>query len=457
MKWWRAAIAVALVVGALGSAAGAEAAGGSGTIKGVVSFEGSPVSGANVQLMGGPDANELRGFVITQVDGSFEAEVAPGRYRLCVGSPEALGLGIECSDNGSGNSGSVWDGTVYTVAAGATTTVAFAFQPKRAVSGRLVTTAGVPLPDVVVSAYRPGVVVDSPNRIRELVSADAMTGPDGRFELELTPREYRIYAQPSVPASAGPPYCGAAHGVAGCVSYQGAASGAPVVVTGTGVDVGDIAVTRFGSWTMTAIGTRQKGTGPVFSGSEVYRCAAGTCQPFSTDACNLSATTPGWSSSQGLCSRAFDAADTSGPGGFSGGVLPPGSYAFLVFPAFLSQGSPRWYGGATSLAHATVVTLGEGQKARLRTVLGVPVRSMKAPVAAGKAKAGRKLRARIGVPPGLTATYQWLRGKKPIRRANAPSYRLKAADRGRKIRVKVVLHAPSGATVVRMSKPRAIR
>ncbi|GAA1508069.1 hypothetical protein GCM10009788_10250 [Nocardioides humi] len=60
----------------------------------------------------------------------------------------------------------------------------------------------------------------------------------------------------------------------------------------------------------------------------------------------------------------------------------------------------------------------------------------------GKARVGRKLSAkavRIGLfqpaPTGLT--YQWLRGKKPINGATGKRYRLTAADRGKRIRVRV--------------------
>ncbi len=61
------------------------------------------------------------------------------------------------------------------------------------------------------------------------------------------------------------------------------------------------------------------------------------------------------------------------------------------------------------------------------------------PTASGTAKVGRKLTAGPGTwkPAGVTFSYRWLRSGKAISTATAKSYVLKAADRGKRISVKV--------------------
>ncbi|MGD9960235.1 M4 family metallopeptidase [Nocardioides sp.] len=67
------------------------------------------------------------------------------------------------------------------------------------------------------------------------------------------------------------------------------------------------------------------------------------------------------------------------------------------------------------------------------------VSNTKKPTIAGTAKVGKKLTARPGTwkPAGVHFTYRWLRNGKAIARATARTYVLKAADRGKRISVKV--------------------
>jgi len=62
-----------------------------------------------------------------------------------------------------------------------------------------------------------------------------------------------------------------------------------------------------------------------------------------------------------------------------------------------------------------------------------------APKISGTAKVGKKLTAKRGSWTGspTSYSYQWYRGSKKIAKATTSSYRLKSADRGKKIRVKI--------------------
>ncbi len=80
------------------------------------------------------------------------------------------------------------------------------------------------------------------------------------------------------------------------------------------------------------------------------------------------------------------------------------------------------------------------------------------PKVKGKAKVGRKLRAKPGAhDAGVTLTYQWLRNGKKIKGKGGKkkAYVVKRADKGRRPSVKVSAKKPSYATVVRTSKKTA--
>jgi len=76
----------------------------------------------------------------------------------------------------------------------------------------------------------------------------------------------------------------------------------------------------------------------------------------------------------------------------------------------------------------------------------------------GKPAVGRKLRA---VVPRLSApaqawTYQWLRGGKPIKGATKKAYKIRKADRGRKLTVRVTATSAAG-TLVSTAHPTKVR
>ncbi|WP_141004410.1 hypothetical protein [Nocardioides humi] len=77
----------------------------------------------------------------------------------------------------------------------------------------------------------------------------------------------------------------------------------------------------------------------------------------------------------------------------------------------------------------------------------------------GKARVGRRLRA---VLPQLTVpaqawTYQWFRNGKPVKGATKASYKLRKADRGRRITVRVTASAPHLPDLVSVSPVKRIR
>ncbi|CUR54746.1 putative Thermolysin [metagenome] len=67
------------------------------------------------------------------------------------------------------------------------------------------------------------------------------------------------------------------------------------------------------------------------------------------------------------------------------------------------------------------------------------VSNTKRPTISGTAAVGRKLTAKPGTwqPDGVSFSYRWLRNGKKIKAATAKAYQLKAADRGKRISVKV--------------------
>ena len=73
----------------------------------------------------------------------------------------------------------------------------------------------------------------------------------------------------------------------------------------------------------------------------------------------------------------------------------------------------------------------------------------------GAAKVGRRLAASMGAwtPMPKTATYRWLRNGRPIAGASGASYKLKKADKGRRISVRVTVGAPHWRSGIATSAP----
>ena len=93
-----------------------------------------------------------------------------------------------------------------------------------------------------------------------------------------------------------------------------------------------------------------------------------------------------------------------------------------------------------------------------RLVAAGVIKTTRKPAIVGKAKVGTKVRANTGRwnTSGVTVRYRWLRGGKPIAGATKATYRLKKADRGKRIRVRVTVSKPGYATVTVLTKVRKI-
>jgi len=66
-------------------------------------------------------------------------------------------------------------------------------------------------------------------------------------------------------------------------------------------------------------------------------------------------------------------------------------------------------------------------------------------------RAGMKVRAIVTVRNAVKISYRWRRGRTPIRGAAGRTYRIKRADRGKRINVQVTARSANGAQVVRTS------
>nr|WP_243752076.1 zinc-dependent metalloprotease [Leucobacter weissii] len=93
-----------------------------------------------------------------------------------------------------------------------------------------------------------------------------------------------------------------------------------------------------------------------------------------------------------------------------------------------------------------------------RPVAAGVLRSVK-PRISGTAKAGKRLRARAGAwkPAGVKLSYRWYRDGKRIVGATTSSYRVKAADRGRKLTVRVTGKKPGYAAAAKVSAVKRVR
>lgn len=77
----------------------------------------------------------------------------------------------------------------------------------------------------------------------------------------------------------------------------------------------------------------------------------------------------------------------------------------------------------------------------------------------GRAEVGARLRAVLPqlTAPASTYSYQWLRSNKPIKKATTATYRIRKADRGRKLSVRVTASAPGRTALVSVSPVRRVR
>ena len=72
----------------------------------------------------------------------------------------------------------------------------------------------------------------------------------------------------------------------------------------------------------------------------------------------------------------------------------------------------------------------------------------------GQAKVGKRLKAQVaGCPPGTTVRYAWYAGSKPVKGADAATYKLRTAQAGKRIKVLVSIEAPGYLSELRASRP----
>lgn len=103
------------------------------------------------------------------------------------------------------------------------------------------------------------------------------------------------------------------------------------------------------------------------------------------------------------------------------------------------------------------LTVARGSKATAKVAKGTL--KTKKPKISGTKKVGKKLTAKPGKwTPGTKLTYQWYRGSRAIKGATASTYKLKAKDRGKKIKVRVTGKKTGYASTSRTSNAtRSVR
>ena len=81
------------------------------------------------------------------------------------------------------------------------------------------------------------------------------------------------------------------------------------------------------------------------------------------------------------------------------------------------------------------------------------------PKVTGTYKVGKKIKAVVGTvtPSGVTVKYQWLRNGKKIKGATKATYKLLAADKGKKVSVKVTYSKAGYSTVVKTSAAKKVK
>ena len=113
------------------------------------------------------------------------------------------------------------------------------------------------------------------------------------------------------------------------------------------------------------------------------------------------------------------------------------------------------FGTGTTTGYSDYGSIGDYQI----TVLGEAISPSATPTISGRAKVGRWLTATIGVwMPGTILTQQWLRNGQSISGATGTTYKLKSADRGKRISVRVdatkLGYSPATVTSLKTSKVR---
>ncbi|MDR3202355.1 MAG: hypothetical protein LBT54_04405 [Bifidobacteriaceae bacterium] len=109
-------------------------------------------------------------------------------------------------------------------------------------------------------------------------------------------------------------------------------------------------------------------------------------------------------------------------------------------------------------AAATPGAATRAAKPKAATAPAAPVIKGAKPKIAGKAVVGRKLKAKAGTwTAGVDLSYRWYRDGKAIAKATKASYKVKAADKGKRISVKVTAAKAGHASVTKASAKKKIK
>ncbi|MBK7822101.1 MAG: CAP domain-containing protein [Tessaracoccus sp.] len=132
----------------------------------------------------------------------------------------------------------------------------------------------------------------------------------------------------------------------------------------------------------------------------------------------------------------------------------PGHCRNIMSKSFTHLGVGVYYDANSSYGIYWTNDFGKGKSKAVSDVVPRAL-TVAVPKISGTAKVGKKLTAKAGAwgPKPVTLTYQWYRNGKKIAKATTSTYTLKAADKGKKITVKVTGKKKGYATASKTSKP----
>jgi hypothetical protein len=130
--------------------------------------------------------------------------------------------------------------------------------------------------------------------------------------------------------------------------------------------------------------------------------------------------------------------------------------AGLLTPAAAAVAAAEPEVAAAEVAEAQEGLVGAAQVAEVAEAASARFAKVAKPRIVGVTRVGKRLSAKAGTwAPSPKLSYQWYRGSKKIAQATKATYKLRAADRGKRITVKVTAKKVGYATVVRASAKTA--
>ncbi|KQW49253.1 hypothetical protein ASC77_11235 [Nocardioides sp. Root1257] len=139
---------------------------------------------------------------------------------------------------------------------------------------------------------------------------------------------------------------------------------------------------------------------------------------------------------------------TAEDGSYDVSRLPASTYSLTITSPYGTVEYPK-----------LVVAAGTTVRRNVRFPYAQQVDNRRRPRIVGKAKVGHKVTAKPGAwnPSRVTLRYRWVVGGRPVARATHASYRLRAADVGKRLRVRVTASAPKFRSRTVTSEARTIR